>query len=65
MGQVLAVNLKLTNYLFETSTMLDIVQTAKIGQIRLSLISTQVLFEQLINYMKVSLPKGSDLPVEL
>lgn len=64
MGQMSAVNLKLTNYLFETSTMIDIIQTAKVGQIHPSLISTQVLFDQFKD-IKVSLSKGSDIPVEL
>lgn len=64
MGHVSDLNLKLTDYIFEINTVIEIIQSAKIGQIHPSLISTQAFHDQFKD-IKVSLPKGTDLPVEL
>ncbi|KAL4100900.1 hypothetical protein QTP88_020925 [Uroleucon formosanum] len=67
-GQILEhlINIKvlLDQYTFEINSLTDIIQTAKLGQIHPSLISPNELILQLKD-IKVSLPSGTDLPIEL
>ncbi|KAL4148882.1 hypothetical protein QTP88_003027 [Uroleucon formosanum] len=67
-GQILEhlINIKvlLDQYTFEINSLTDIIQTAKLGQLHPSLISPNELILQLKD-IKVSLPSGTDLPIEL
>ncbi|KAL4153886.1 hypothetical protein QTP88_001719 [Uroleucon formosanum] len=67
-GQILEhlINIKvlLDQYTFEINSLTDIIQTAKLRQIHPSLISPNELILQLKG-IKVSLPSGTDLPIEL
>lgn len=53
------IKILLDQYAFEISSLTEIIQTAKLGQIHPSLISLQ------LKDIKVSLPSGTDLPIEL
>lgn len=64
MAQLAEIHLRLFNYIFKIDLFQKTVKLAKIGQIHPSLISTQKLLSQ-FKEIKVSLPKGTDLPVDL
>lgn len=58
------IKILLDQYAFEISSLTEIIQTAKLGQIHPNLISSNELELQLKD-IKVSLPSGTDLPIEL
>ncbi|KAE9523210.1 hypothetical protein AGLY_016377 [Aphis glycines] len=57
-------NLVLTKYIYETNTLLETIQMARVGQMHPSLLPPNDLLEQLRD-IKVSLPSGTELPIEL
>jgi len=57
-------NLVLTKYFYETNTLLETIQMARVGQMHPSLLPPSDLLEQLRN-IKISLPSGTELPIEL
>ena len=58
------INIMITQHLLETETLIEIVQSAKIGQIHPSLIGPTELMQQFKD-IKVSLPSGTDMPIDL
>ena len=56
-------NILLNQYTFETNTLSEIIQLARIGQIHPSLFTKQELINQLRD-IKVSVPSGTDLPID-
>jgi len=58
------INILLNQYTFETNTLCEIIQLAKIGQIHPSLFTKQELINQLRD-IKVSVPSGTDLPIDI
>jgi hypothetical protein len=57
-------NLLLTQFAYETNTIFQIVQAAKIGQIHPTLLNQDQLLSQFKD-VKLNLPSGTDLPLEL
>ena len=60
----LQISLLLTQYMIETNTVFEIIQSAKIGQIHPNLLSPEELLEQFKD-IKIGLPSGTDFPVEM
>jgi len=57
-------NLILAKHIFETNTLIEIIQMAKLGHIHPNLLAPQELLEQFRD-IKISLPTGTELPIEL
>jgi hypothetical protein len=60
----LQISLLLTQYMIETNTVFEIIQSAKIGQIHPKLLSPEELLKQFKD-IKIGLPSGTDFPVEM
>jgi hypothetical protein len=58
------INILINQCTFETNTLCEIIQLAKLGQIHPSLFTKQELINQLRD-IKVSIPSGTDLPIDL
>lgn len=58
------INIFLNQHMFDIDTLFDIIQSAKFGQIHLSLLDSNKLLIQFKD-IKIWIPSGTDLPIEL